>query len=90
MQNYSFVSGCDDKLFLQKCELWVEVSPRIMRTSIQDPLHFFGLMGHRVQKLLIFDDPNKYCVSGKLNIHRGCNVFLITDKTFFHSLQPLP
>ena len=41
-----------------------------MRTRVQDPLQYFGLIGHsRSPKITIFKAPNKYCVSGELNIY---------------------
>ena len=36
----------DDKLFPIKCELWLEVSPRIIRTRFQDPVHILWWVGH--------------------------------------------
>ena len=41
-----FFLGYGDRIFPQKCELWVELSPKAMRTKIQDPLQFLLLMGH--------------------------------------------
>ena len=44
--HFFFFLGYGDRIFPQKCELWVELSLKAMRTRIQDPLQFFLLMGH--------------------------------------------
>ena len=47
-----FMSSCKmitkhgDKLIPIKCELWVEMSARIIRTRFQDPLQFLWLTEH--------------------------------------------
>ena len=32
-----FFLGCDDEAFPIKCELWAEMSPRIIKTVFEDP-----------------------------------------------------
>ena len=66
MSTCKMIIKCGDKLFPQKCELWVEVSPRIIRTRFQDAL-----------QLLIFEPPMKYCMTGKLN-HTYIRTYLDT------------
>ena len=90
---FFFFLGYGDRIFPQKCELWVELSPKAMRTRIQDPLQFFLLMGHswslKVTYFRVFKEV-LYVRKIKYIFLKGCKFFLVTDEPFFPTLQLLP
>ena len=62
----NIVSGCCDKRFPQDMWVsWVEVSPKIMITRLQEPDQFSSLTGHSWSSI-IFEAPNKHFMSRKV------------------------
>ena len=75
-----FVSGCGGKSFLIKCELFFEMSPRIIRTRFQDPLQFLWLIRHSWSPKITY-----FLGSKKVLYVRKIKPFIHTYITYIHT-----